>query len=75
MFYNYNIITKKVINMGRTVWRALAANVSLSLGIVLGVKAIDYLMYDKDKHDMMAEQIEIDYWKKYGHPTEIEGDL
>ena len=24
---------------------------------------------------MMKEQIEIDYWKKYGEPTEIKGEL
>ena len=26
-------------------------------------------------YDMMKEQMEIDYWKKYGHPTEIKGTL
>ena len=53
----------------------MAANGSLLLGIVLGVKAADYLMWDAKKYDMMKEQIEIDYWKKYGEPTEIEGTL
>jgi hypothetical protein len=61
--------------MGRTVWRSMAANASLLLGIVLGVKAADYLMWDAKKYEMMKEQIEIDYWKKYGEPTEIEGTL
>ena len=61
--------------MGRTVWRSMAANGSLLLGIVLGVKAADALMWDAKKYDMMKEQIEIDYWKKYGEPTEIEGTL
>ncbi len=61
--------------MGRTVWRSMAANASLLMGIVLGVKAADYLMWDAKKYDMMKEQIEIDYWKKYGEPTEIEGTL
>ena len=53
----------------------MAANVSLLGGIVLGMKAADYLMWDAKKYDMMKEQIEIDYWKKYGEPTEIEGTL
>lgn len=61
--------------MGRTVWRSMAANGSLLLGIVLGVKAADALMWDAKKYEMMKEQIEIDYWKKYGEPTEIEGTL
>lgn len=52
--------------MGRTVWRSMAANASLLLGIVLGVKAADALMWDAHKYEMMKEQIEIDYWKKYG---------
>lgn len=57
--------------MGRSIWRSLAANVTLTVGIVLGVKAADYLMWDAEKYEMMKEQIEIDYWKKYGEPTEI----
>jgi hypothetical protein len=61
--------------MARTVWRSMAANASLLLGIVLGVKAADYAMWDAKKYDMMKEQIEIDYWKKYGEPSEIEGTL
>jgi hypothetical protein len=61
--------------MGRTVWRSMAANGSLLLGIVLGVKAADALMWDAPKYEMMKEQIEIDYWKKYGEPKEIEGTL
>jgi len=59
--------------MGRSVWRSLAANGSLVIGIVMGVKAADYLMWDKKKYDMMKEELEIDYWKKYGLPTEVEG--
>ncbi len=61
--------------MGRTVWRSMAANVSLLLGIYMGLKAADYIMWDAEKYDMMKEQIEIDYWKKYGEPTEIKGTL
>jgi hypothetical protein len=61
--------------MGRSVWRSMAANASLLMGIVLGLKAADYIMWDAKKYDMMKEQIEIDYWKKYGEPTEIEGTL
>ena len=53
----------------------MAANASLLLVIVLGVKAADYAMWDAKKYDMMKEQIEIDYWKKYGEPSEIEGTL
>ena len=59
--------------MGRSVWRSLAANFSLLAGCVMGVKSADYLMWDPEKYDMMKEQIEIDYWKKYGQPTEIPG--
>jgi len=36
------------------------------MGIVLGVKAADYLMWDPKKYDIMKERMEIDYWKKYG---------
>ena len=61
--------------MGRTVWRSMAANASLLLGLYLGVKAADALMWDAHRYEMMKEQIEIDYWKKYGEPTEIEGTL
>lgn len=53
----------------------MAANASLLLGLYLGVKAADALMWDAGKYEMMKEQIEIDYWKKYGEPTEIEGTL
>ena len=38
--------------MGRSVWRSMAANGSLLMGIVLGVKAADYLMWDAE---MMKE--------------------
>ena len=61
--------------MGRSIYRSLAANVTLTLGIVLGIKAADYLMWDAPKYELMKEQIEIDYWKKYGEPTEIPGQL
>ena len=57
--------------MGRSFWRSMAANGSLLLGIILGVKGADALMWDASKYDMMKEQIEIDYWKKYGEPSEI----
>lgn len=60
--------------MGRTVWRSLAANGSLLLGIVMGVKAADYLMWDASKYDKMKEEIELDYWKKYGQPEHLEGE-
>eukprot|EP00347_Sterkiella_histriomuscorum_P000368 403376132 len=61
--------------MGRSIYRSLAANVTLTVGIVLGLKAADYLMWDAPKYEMMKEQIEIDYWKKYGEPSEIPGQL
>jgi len=32
--------------MGRSIWRSLAANVTLTVGIVLGIKAADALMWD-----------------------------
>jgi hypothetical protein len=53
----------------------MAANGSLLLGAILGVKSADALMWDAPKYSMMKEQIEIDYWKKYGEPTEIKGTL
>ena len=59
--------------MGRTVWRSAAANISLFVGIVMGIKGADYLMWDPAKYEMMKEQIEIDYWKKFGVPSEVEG--
>jgi len=41
--------------MGRSIWRSLAANATLTVGIVLGVKAADYLMWDAPKYEMMKE--------------------
>ena len=38
------------------------------VGIVGGVKAADYLMWDAKKYDAMKEQLELDYWRKYGEP-------
>jgi len=32
-------------------WRSLAANVSLTVGILGGVKAADALLWDKEKYD------------------------
>ena len=61
--------------MGRSLWRSLCANVSLTLGMIGGVKAADYLMWDQDKYDKMQERLELDYWKKFGKPEYIEGNL
>ena len=56
-------------------WRSLAANASLTLGCVIGVKMADKLMWNPKKYDIMKEQIEIDYWKKYGKPQVIQPEL
>ena len=64
-----------LIKMGRTIWRSLAANVSLTIGCFMGVKAADMMLWDKDKYDQMQERLEMDYWKKYGKPEYIEGNL
>ena len=61
--------------MGRTIWRSIAANVSLTVGCFGGVKAADKLLWDQDKYDKMQERLEIDYWKKFGTPEYIEGHL
>ena len=61
--------------MGRTIWRSLAANVSLTVGVVGGVKVADFILWDKEKYDAMQERLELDYWKKYGTPENIEGHL
>lgn len=61
--------------MGRTFGRSLAANLSLSIGLYIGLKAADKLMWDQTKCDQMKEQIEIDYWKKFGRPEHIEPEL
>ncbi len=61
--------------MGRTIWRSLAANVSLTVGVFGGVKAADFLLWDKEKYDQMQERLELDYWKKFGVPEFIEGHL
>ena len=60
--------------MGRTIWRSLAANVSLTIGVIGGVKAADALLWNKEKYDQMQERLELDYWKKYGAPSHIEGN-
>ena len=61
--------------MGRSVWRSLAANVSLTIGVFGGIKVADSLMWDAEKYDIMKEKIEMDYWKKYGRPQYLEGQL
>ena len=61
--------------MGRSIWRSIAANASLITGVYLGIKAADKLMYNERKYDAMKEQIEIDYWKKYGKPECAEPEL
>ena len=61
--------------MGRSAWRSLVANASLSVGIYIGIKAADKLMYNDSKYDSMKEEIEVDYWKKYGKPEIIKPEL
>jgi hypothetical protein len=61
--------------MGRSIWRSLAANVSLTIGVFGGIKVADSLMWDAEKYDIMKEKLEMDYWKKYGKPEHIEGSL
>lgn len=58
--------------MGRSFYRSLAANVSLTVGVFVGLKAADKLLWNKEKYEQMKEEIEIDYWKKYGKPQMIE---
>jgi len=53
----------------------MAANVSLTIGVIGGVKFADYLAWDEHKYSVMKEQLEMDYWKKYGKPEYIEGNL
>lgn len=52
--------------MGRTFLRSMAANVSLTVGVIGGIKFADWLMWDETKYDIMKEQLELDYWMKYG---------
>ena len=61
--------------MGRTLWRSAAANFSLICGIYMGMKAADKLMWNQKKYEQMQEQIEMDYWKKYGKPKEMQPEL
>ena len=61
--------------MGRSFYRSLAANASLTIGVVLGCKAADKLLWNPRKYDLMKEEIELDYWKKYGRPEILEPDL
>ena len=61
--------------MGRSFYRSMVANGSLIGGIYLGIKAADSLMWNPEKYDAMKEEIELDYWKKYGKPTVIEPDI
>ena len=37
--------------MGRTIWRSLAANLSLTIGVIGGVKAADALLWKQEKYD------------------------
>ena len=58
--------------MGRTIGRSLVANLSLTVGVFIGIKAADKLMWNPKKYDAMKEQLELDYWKKYGSPQMIQ---
>ena len=51
--------------MGRTIYRSLAANLSLTVGVFMGIKAADKLLWNKQKYELMKEEIELDYWKKF----------
>ena len=53
----------------------MIANCSLTVGVYIGLKAADKLMWNAKKYDSMKEQIEIDYWKKYGKPAMLEPEL
>jgi len=53
----------------------MAANVSFTVGVFGGIKAADKCMYDEHKYDIMKEKLEMDYWKKYGKPEYIQGNL
>jgi hypothetical protein len=61
--------------MGRSFYRSIIANGSLMGGIFIGIKFADYLMWNPQKYDAMKEEIELDYWKKYGRPQVIEPEL
>ena len=54
--------------MGRSLGRTAMANFSLICGIFMGMKAADKMMWNARKYEQMKEQIEMDYWKKYGKP-------
>jgi hypothetical protein len=61
--------------MGRTFWRSMAANLSLTVGVYIGLKAADKILWNARKYEVMKEEIEIDYWKKVGKPELIEPEL
>ena len=61
--------------MGRSFGRSMAANFSLTIGVFIGIKAADKLMWNPGKYDAMKEQLELDYWKKYGQPTMIQPEF
>ena len=44
-------------------------------GMYLGFKAVDYFLWDQTKADKMTEEIEVDFWKKYGYPKFLKFDL
>jgi hypothetical protein len=37
--------------MGRTFWRSMAANISLTIGVYIGLKAADKLMWNAKKYE------------------------
>ena len=53
----------------------MAANGSLIFGVYLGIKAADKIMWNQRKYEQMQEQIDLDYWKKYGKPEVIQPEL
>ncbi len=40
-------------------------------GFFLGLRFIDYLVYDEQKYLEIREEMEDEYWAKHGEPSEI----
>jgi len=56
--------------------RSKLQNRSLGIfGFFLGVKLADYLFYSEKKFELIAEELEDDYWQKNGKPELIKPTL
>lgn len=50
----------------------VSQHISTLLGFVSGIYLFDFIFYDQVYYERIREEMEEEYWKKYGEPKEIE---